>query len=352
MGQHVVLVDDTEINLRLLETLIARLDHCACHSFSCPKTALTFCSENQVDLVIVDYMMPEMNGIELIRQLRQVSSQSSTPVLMITANEAKSVRYDALESGADDFLTKPVDAVEFLARTRNMLKLSAANRALHDRAHWLNQEVHKATLKIRESERDTVMHLARLAQYRDAETGAHILRMAHYSARIAKQLGFSLEDQELLLDAAAMHDIGKVGIPDALLCKPGKFEPHEFEAMKAHARLGFELIKDSQSEILQAGAAVALGHHEKFDGSGYPSGLRGEDIPIFSRIVAVADVFDSLTSKRPYKSAWPLNEAAQYLRDGAGVHFDPRCVDAFFQAWDDILLIRERFADEDVGATS
>ena len=352
MRQHAVVVDDTEINLRLLETLIARLENCDCHSFSCPKTALAFCSDNRVDLVIVDYMMPEMDGIELIRQLRQVSSQSSTPVLMITANEAKSVRYDALESGADDFLTKPVDAVEFLARTRNMLKLSAANRALHDRADWLNQEVHKATLKIRERERDTVMHLARLAQYRDAETGAHILRMAHYSARIAKQLGFSLEDQELLLDAAAMHDIGKVGIPDALLCKPGKFEPHEFEAMKAHARLGFELIKDSQSEILQAGAAVALGHHEKFDGSGYPSGLKGEDIPIFSRIVAVADVFDSLTSKRPYKSAWPLDEAAQYLRDGAGTHFDPLCVDAFFQAWDDILLIRERFADEDVGATS
>ena len=352
MRQHVVVVDDTEINLRLLETLIARLENCDCHSFSCPKTALAFFSDNRVDLVIVDYMMPEMDGIELIRRLRQVSSQSSTPVLMITANEAKSVRYDALESGADDFLTKPVDAVEFLARTRNMLKLSAANRALHDRADWLNQEVHKATLKIRERERDTVMHLARLAQYRDAETGAHILRMAHYSARIAKQLGFSLEDQELLLDAAAMHDIGKVGIPDALLCKPGKFEPHEFEAMKAHARLGFELIKDSQSEILQAGAAVALGHHEKFDGSGYPSGLKGEDIPIFSRIVAVADVFDSLTSKRPYKSAWPLDEAAQYLRDGAGAHFDPLCVDAFFQAWDDILLIRERFADEDVGATS
>jgi putative two-component system response regulator len=352
MRQHVVVVDDTEINLRLLETLITRLENCDCHSFSCPKTALAFCSDNRVDLVIVDYMMPEMDGIELIRQLRQVSSQSSTPVLMITANEAKSVRYDALESGADDFLTKPVDAVEFLARTRNMLKLSAANRALHDRAHWLNQEVHKATLKIRERERDTVMHLARLAQYRDAETGAHILRMAHYSARIAKQLGFSLEEQELLLDAAAMHDIGKVGIPDALLCKPGKFEPHEFEAMKAHARLGFELIKDSQSEILQAGAAVALGHHEKFDGSGYPSGLKGEDIPIFSRIVAVADVFDSLTSKRPYKSAWPLNEAAQYLRDGAGTHFEPLCVDAFFQAWDDNLLIRERFADEDVGATS
>ncbi len=352
MRQKVVVVDDTEINLRLLETLIARLENCDCHSFSCPKTGLAFCRDNQVDLVIVDYMMPEMDGIELIRQLRQVSSQNSTPVLMITANESKSVRYDALESGADDFLTKPVDAVEFLARTRNMLKLSAATRALHDRADWLNQEVHKATLKIRERERDTVMHLARLAQYRDAETGAHILRMAHYSARIAKQLGFSLEDQELLLDAAAMHDIGKVGIPDALLCKPGKFEPHEFEAMKAHARLGFELIKDSQSEILQAGAAVALGHHEKFDGSGYPSGLKGEDIPIFSRIVAVADVFDSLTSKRPYKSAWPLDEAAQYLRDGAGTHFDPRCVDAFFQAWDDILLIRERFADEDVGANS
>jgi putative two-component system response regulator len=345
MQQHVVVVDDTEINLRLLETLISRLDHCMCHSFTCPKTALAFCSENRVDLLIVDYMMPEMDGIELIRQLRHLASQTSTPVLMVTANEAKSVRYDALASGADDFITKPVDAVEFLARSRNMLKLSAATRALHERAQWLHQEVQQATLKIRERERDTVMHLAQLAQYRDAETGAHILRMAHYSARIAKQLGFSLEDQELLLDAAAMHDIGKVGIPDALLCKPGKFEPHEFEAMKAHTRLGFDLIKDSQSEILQAGAAVALGHHEKFDGSGYPSGLKGEDIPIFCRIVAVADVFDSLTSKRPYKPAWPLEEAAQYLRDGAGTHFDPRCVEAFLQAWSDILRIRERFAD-------
>jgi len=147
MRQHVVVVDDTEINLRLLETLIARLENCDCHSFSCPKTALAFCSDNSVDLLIVDYMMPEMDGIEWIRQLRQVSSQSSTPVLMITANEAKSVRYDALESGADDFLTKPVDAVEFVARTRNMLKLSAANRALHDRAHWLNQEVQKEPSK-------------------------------------------------------------------------------------------------------------------------------------------------------------------------------------------------------------
>ena len=352
MGQHVVLVDDTEINLRLLETLIARLDHCECHSFSCPKTALAFCNENRVDLVVVDYMMPEMNGIEWIRQLRQVPFQNSTPVLMITANEMKSVRYEALEFGADDFLTKPVDTVEFLARTRNMLKLSAATRMLQDRAQWLSQEVNNATLKIREREKDTVMHLARLAQYRDAETGAHILRMAHYSARIAKQLGFSLEDQELLLDAAAMHDIGKVGVSDALLWKPGKFEPHEFEAMKAHSRLGFELIKDSRSVILQAGAAIALGHHEKFDGSGYPSGLKGEDIPIFCRIVAVADVFDSLTSHRPYKSAWPLDEAAQFLRDGAGSHFDPRCVDAFLDAWEDILLIRERFADEDVSTAS
>ena len=345
MGQHVVLVDDTEINLRLLETLIARLDHCECHSFSCPKTALAFCNENRVDLVVVDYMMPEMNGIEWIRQLRQVPFQNSTPVLMITANEMKSVRYEALEFGADDFLTKPVDTVEFLARTRNMLKLSAATRMLQDRAQWLSQEVNNATLKIREREKDTVMHLARLAQYRDAETGAHILRMAHYSARIAKQLGFSLEDQELLLDAAAMHDIGKVGVSDALLWKPGKFEPHEFEAMKAHSRLGFELIKDSRSVILQAGAAIALGHHEKFDGSGYPFNLAGEMIPLEARIVAIADVYDALTSERQYKRAWTIRETTDHMLAESEKHFDPKLLKLFFNRTDELDYIQKTFSD-------
>jgi response regulator RpfG family c-di-GMP phosphodiesterase len=196
-----------------------------------------------------------------------------------------------------------------------------------------------------------VLRLSRAAEYRDPETGSHILRMAHYSALIAKGLGLSEQDQSVLLEAAPMHDIGKVGIADNILLKPGRLTPEEFTVMKLHATYGYEILKDSSSAILQVGAAIALAHHEKFDGSGYPSGLQGEDIPIFSRIVAVADVFDALTSERPYKKAWTLERACELIKAESGTHFDPKCVDSFFDQWDEVLAIRERFKDDDALAT-
>jgi len=268
------------------------------------------------------------------------------PVVMITANDQKQLRYRALDLGANDFLTKPVDKVEFLARTRNMLVVSAARKQLADRAVWLAGEVRKATQEILERERETVIRLCRAAEYRDPETGAHILRMAHYSRLIGRQLSLSIEDQELLLEAAPLHDIGKVGIADKILLKPGRLDSEEFEIMKQHAMFGCELLQGSSSRVLQAGADIARGHHEKFDGSGYPVGLKGEEIPIFSRIVAVADVFDALTSQRPYKQAWTLEAAADFLRDGSGTHFDPACVDAFLLVWDEAMAVRERFKEE------
>ncbi len=170
--------------------------------------------------------------------------------------------------------------------------------------------------------------------------------MAHYSELIARGLGLSVADQELLLEAAPMHDIGKVGIADNILLKPGRLNPEEFETMKLHSVYGYEILQGSSSKVLQAGAAIAWAHHEKFDGSGYPNGLKGQDIPIFSRIVAVADVFDALTSERPYKKAWPLEQAAAHLKANAGTHFDPACVTAFFAHWDEVLAVRQRFKDE------
>jgi putative two-component system response regulator len=198
---------------------------------------------------------------------------------------------------------------------------------------------------VRERERETVMSLAKAAEYRDADTGMHIQRMAHYSHLIARELKLSPEDQELLLDASTMHDIGKVAIPDRVLLKPGKLDAEEMAIMHQHAMYGYELLKDSTSPLLKAGASIALGHHEKFDGSGYPYGLAGEAIPLFCRIVAVADVFDALTSSRPYKAPWSLERAVEYLRTCSGTHFDPQCVDAFLGAWPEVLTIRERFAD-------
>jgi putative two-component system response regulator len=290
-------------------------------------------------------MMPEIDGLEFIRLMREMPGREVSPVLMITANDQKQIRYRALDMGANDFLTKPVDKVEFLARAKNMLTLNDARKKLASHADWLADEVRKATRKIVERERETVIRLSKAAEFRDPETGAHILRMAHFSQLIARELGLPIEEQDLLLEAAPMHDIGKVGIADSILLKPGRLEPEEFEIMKRHAQIGHELLEGSASRVLQAGADIALGHHEKFDGSGYPSGLKGTEIPIFSRIVAVADVFDALTSERPYKKAWTLEAAVDFLKAGSGTHFDPDCINAFLKVWDQILAVRLQFTE-------
>jgi len=346
VAQQVLIVDDTEINLILFAALVKKLGDCESHSFSDSRAGLAWVQKYVPDLVIVDYMMPEMDGLEFIRLLREIPGREAIPVLMITANDQKQIRYRALDIGANDFLTKPVDKVEFLARAKNMLTLNDARKKLADQAAWLAEEVRKATHEVVERERETVIRLSRAAEFRDPETGAHILRMAHFSQIIARGMGLSESDQYLLLEAAPMHDIGKVGIADKILLKPGRLEPEEFEIMKRHATIGYELLQGSSSRVLQAGAEIARGHHEKFDGSGYPQGLRGEDIPIFSRIVAVADVFDALTSERPYKKAWDVEAAVDFLKAGSGSHFDPACVTAFLNAWSDVQEVRARYSEE------
>lgn len=346
MIQHVLIVDDTEINLILFGALVKKLENCEGHTFSSSLDALEWAASHPCDLLIVDYMMPDIDGLEFMARFKALPGCEGVPVLMITANDQKPLRYRALDLGANDFLIKPVDKVEFLARTKNMLMVSQARRQLTDHADWLAQEVRKATAEIVERERETVFRLCKAAEYRDPETGAHILRMAHFSRLIARELGLSQEQQELLLEAAPMHDIGKVGIADQILLKPGRLDAAEFEIMKQHAIFGYELLKGSSSRVLQAGAEIAKGHHEKFDGSGYPNGLKGEDIPLFSRIVAVADVFDALTSERPYKKAWDLEAAVDFLLAGAGTHFDPSCVHAFLEAWEDVLEIRDRYQED------
>ena len=345
MVQHVLIVDDNEVNLVLFGALVKKLEGCVAHTFPDPLVALDWAQAHPTDLVIVDYMMPGMDGLEFIAQYQNMPGNAEVPMLMITANDQKQIRYRALDSGASDFLTKPVDKVEFLARVKNMLTLSEARKSLKDRAAWLTDEVRKATHEILQRERETVMRLCRAAEFRDPETGAHIQRMAHYSRLIAARMGLSVEQQDLLLEAAPMHDIGKVGIADKILLKPGRLEPEEFEVMKQHAEIGYELLQGSSSRAMQVGAEIARGHHEKWDGSGYPAGLKGEAIPLFSRIVAVADVFDALTSERPYKKAWSLDEAVENLKTGSGKHFDPQVVQAFLDSWGDVLAIREQYKD-------
>ncbi|MCC6785552.1 MAG: HD domain-containing protein, partial [Planctomycetes bacterium] len=245
-----------------------------------------------------------------------------------------------------DFLAKPIDRTEFLARARNMLALWRTQRALADRAAWLAGEVDKATQAVLARERETLFCLGRAAEYRDPETGGHIMRMANYSRLVAERLGLPRAEQDLILMAAPMHDVGKLGIPDRILLKPGRLTDEEMAVMKTHAQIGYEILKDSSSNVLQVGAVIARAHHEKFDGGGYPAGLAGEAVPLYGRIVAVADVFDALTSERPYKSAWEVDRARSFIVEAGGTHFDPACVDAFLASWEDVLAVREQHRDQ------
>ena len=341
----IAIIEDTPVNLLVMQSMIKRLGDHDCQVFVEPELGLTWCIENVPDLVIVDYMMPRMDGLEFIRRCRAVESMADVPILMVTAAADKEVLYAALDCGATDFLTKPIDKHEFNPRVRNMLKLRASAIANRDRAQELALEVTKATEEIYHREQETVMRLAKAAEFRDPETGSHILRMAHYSALIGRELGMDADDLDRLLSAAPMHDIGKLGTPDHVLLKPGRLSPEEQVVMRQHAQNGYEILKNSASPMLQMAALIALNHHEKYDGSGYPNGKAGGDIPLVGRIVAVADVFDALTSIRPYKPAWSLETARQYLLDGRGKHFDPVCVEVFLSQWDQIMMIREEFAD-------
>jgi putative two-component system response regulator len=216
---------------------------------------------------------------------------------------------------------------------------------LANHALWLANEVKKATEEIRAREKEMVLRLSKAAEHRDPETGQHLLRMANYSRLVARELGLVEDEQNLIMEAAPMHDIGKVATPDAILLKQGRLTEEEFVIMKEHAAAGYNILRDSDSLLLRTAAILAWTHHEKFDGKGYPNGLKGDDIPLYGRIVAVADVFDALTSVRPYKKAWSLDDAVNFLKENSGAHFDPECVEAFLRAWDDVLVIHEKYQE-------
>lgn len=341
----IAVIDDTPLNLLLMEKLVARQTDCRAHPFSDPFEGLEWCLGNEPDLIIVDYMMPGLDGLGFIRRVRSQHDRDDVPILMVTANSERSTRYEALQCGANDFLNKPIDAHEFEPRVRNMLMLRQAHLDTRRRAERLQEEVRKATAEIQAREQETITRLARAAEFRDPETGAHILRMAHFSALIARTLGLADERVQAILLAAPMHDVGKLGIPDHILLKPGPLSFDEREIMKRHPAIGYEILKDSASAVVQLGATIALTHHEKLDGSGYPRGLSGDDIPLEGRIVAVADVFDAITSPRPYKKAWPFEEAVDFIAQGMGRHFDPACASALLKQLDQIRLIQKRFQD-------
>jgi response regulator RpfG family c-di-GMP phosphodiesterase len=341
----VLTVDDSDLNLSVYRGVLAKLPDAEVVGYASPLAALDWAEGHRADLVVVDYHMPELDGLRFIERFRQIPGSEHALIVMVTADEERVVRHRALESGANDFLTKPIDRVEFIARMRNLLELAKSKRHLLDRAQWLREEVERATSALAAREIETIVRLTRAAEFRDDVTGMHVIRVGHMCAAMARYAGLSDDACKRLLLAAPMHDIGKVATPDGILLKPGPLTPAESEIMKRHTIAGHEILKDSESEMLRTAAEIALSHHERYDGSGYPQGLRGDAIPLSGRLCSIVDVFDALTSVRPYKSAWPVDEAVVTIRSGAGTQFDPEIVALFDASQPELLDIKRRFAD-------
>src|SRR3954469_12905197 len=342
----VMVVDDQSTGRAILEQVVRGLDErVVVEGFARPVDAVVWAARHVCDLVLVDYMMPEMDGIEFVKRLRALPGYEHVPIVMITVHDDRKVRYAALDAGITDFLTKPIDARECLARCRNLLTLRRQQLALEDRRRLLEHMVADATREVREREKETRLRPRRAGEFRDEETGYHLIRMSRYSRLIANAIGLEGGETETIELAAPLHDIGKIGIPDQILLKPGKLDEPEFEVMRRHAVIGHEILKGSASKYVRMGALIALGHHERYDGSGYPNGLVGDHVPLHARIVAVADVYDALTSVRPYKKAWPSDEAFAYVDSQSGRHFDPRMVAAFTGMKQQVLQIQSEWRD-------
>ena len=345
-NMKIISIDDNKTNLLIIEsyakTLSLQID-----SFLEPKEALLVTTNVEYDLVIVDYMMPEMNGLEFIQEFRK--NNPEIPIIMLTAvGDDMQLQIKALEYGANDFLSKPINSPAFKARIINMLKLRKSQLLLKDKAMLLQEEVDKAIFRLIESEHETLQILGKTAEYKDPETNAHTQRVSHYCKLLAKAYGLDENLQDIIFYASPFHDIGKIGIPDRILLKPGKLDADEYEIMKRHSQIGYEILKGSKSKYLKAGGVIAYNHHEKYDGTGYPNGLKGQSIPIFGRITAIADVFDALTSNRPYKKAWSIDDALELLSSEKEKHFDPVLVDLFIKNKEQILEIHNKFLQEEI----
>ncbi len=349
----ILAVDDEPFNLDLIEAAFAEHDNVNIIYATNGEDALSVLDSESIDVVLLDISMPVMNGIEVLKKIRENSKLSQLPVLMVTANTEK--ENEALNLGASDFIAKPYDIDVLCVRTINYAKINLYRKQIENQTVLLEKQVELRTKELQETlalskrtEYEISIRLGRASEFRDLETGGHIKRMSHYSQLLARLYGLEEEECELILYAAPLHDIGKVGIADKILLKPGRFEPHEFEIMKTHSTIGAKMLEGADEfPVINAGHIIALQHHEKWDGSGYPSGLKAEEINLYARIITIGDVFDALSSKRCYKDPMPLDKVLEIMKKDAGTHFDPNLIELFLNNLDGFLEIKEKYKDED-----
>lgn len=341
----IFVVDDNLDLLRLVEVILRTKGYNRLELISDPREVLSRYKSTQPDLVLLDLNMPYMSGQQVLEAINALNEPVPPPIVMLTAQTSSKDILESLRLGARDYITKPFINQELMLRVRNLLRAHLSHYMLHDQATLLKLMVDKRTVALNRSRLEVLQRLGRAAEYRDNETGLHTIRMSRYSAALARSLGWSEADAEKMLQASPMHDVGKIGIPDSILLKPDRLDQREREIMNQHTEIGAEILSGSDCDILQLARTIALSHHEKWDGSGYPQGLAGTNIPQAARIVAVVDVFDALTSSRPYKAAWSIDEATTYIQSQAGQHFDPEIVTQFMRILPEILSIREGLVD-------
>lgn len=356
--ERILVVDDELINRKVLEGLLKSygLDCVAAESGPAALQLL----DKSIDLILLDIMMPGMDGFAVARAIRSMPDFADLPIVMVTALSAKEDRLKAVQAGANDFVAKPIDTTELGVRMTSLLRMKQYHDELKDHQQHLEQMVSEKTSALRlalgdleharqatvQAHMETIHKLSAAAEYKDEDTASHILRMSRYCAVIAKGHGLNEDQVDLILNSSPMHDIGKMGIPDAILLKPGKLTDEEWVVMRRHTSIGESILRGGSSKYLAAGAEIAISHHEKWDGSGYPHGLAGAEIPLSGRICAVADVFDALTTKRPYKSAFTNEKALEIMAEGRGKHFDPELYDVFLANYDQVLEIQRSYRDE------
>jgi putative two-component system response regulator len=344
-ASRVMLVDDEPANLKLFSLMLRSDGYRDIECIQDPRDAVGAYRAVRPDLILLDINMPHLGGYQVMEALRAIDDPLPAPIVVLTAQSGEDYLLRALNAGATDFLSKPVNKRELLARVKNILMAHLATRFIHGQNSVLELMVSQRTQELRASRLDLVRRLGRASEYRDNETGQHIMRMSHAAALLAKRIGWAPEACDLLLNAAPMHDVGKIGIPDGILLKPGALTADEREVMKRHAQIGADILSGGSDALVTMARDIALAHHEKWDGSGYPKGLRGFSIPEAARIVAITDVFDALTSTRPYKRAWSVAEALEHMTEQSGRHFDPTFLAHFVAIVEDVVAIRERFPE-------
>lgn len=347
-NSRILLVDDEPANIKLLRKMLAGQGYNHLVEIQDPREVLAAYQQERPDLILLDINMPHLDGYAVMDQLKALQDPLMPPILVLTAQHQREYMLRALDGGARDFLSKPFDRNELLMRVRNLLEVQLAHRMMHDQNALLEQKVAERTRELDSTRLQVIRRLGRAAEFRDNETGLHVVRMSKFAVILARSLGWSDEECELLLSASPMHDLGKIGIPDHILLKPGKLTADEYSVMQEHAQIGATLLEGDDSPLFTLAREIAESHHEKWDGSGYPKGLAGEAIPLSGRITALADVFDALTSSRPYKKAWAIEDALSFIKDQSGRHFDPVLVEHFERCLPEILAVRQAYLDESV----